>query len=96
MKKIILATFYFLFFSCNTTQKNSSTDVINSWTEDEKDFIFKQCISWGLSSGTMDVERSNEYCYCVLGILEENFENGQTTIEAMEKNRDLRLLYEGC
>ena len=96
MRKILFITLSFILFSCNTTQKNSSTDIENTWSDQERDFIFKQCVNWGLSAGNMDIERSNEYCYCVLGILEENFENGQTTIEEFEKNRGLMELYQGC
>ena len=93
MKKIILLTFSFLIFSCNTpTAKTNSLE----WSDDGKDFIFKQCISWGLSAGNMTVDKANEYCYCTLDIIIENFDNAQDVIDKMLLDRSLMLLYEGC
>jgi len=92
MKKIIFIIFYFLFFSCNTGNKNSI-----KWTDEEKDDVFKNCITFAMEVDKMDAEQANRYCYCTLDILIKNFENKQIAEEHLLKDPSLRVTwYENC
>ncbi len=92
MRKIILITFCFLFFSCNTNQKNSI-----KWTDTEKDEIFKECIRFAIEIDKMGSETANKYCYCTLDILLEKYENKQIAEEQIAEDPSQRLVwYEGC
>ena len=93
MKKIILATFYFLFFSCNTTHKNSNLSI---WTEEEKDDVFKRCMKYSMEIENLNVEKANEYCYCSLDVLVENFENYQIAQKQISLDNSLRDLWVHC
>ena len=53
-------------FSCNTNQKNSL-----GWTDNDKDFVFEECIRYALVAEAMSKESANEYCYCSLDIIIE-------------------------
>jgi hypothetical protein len=93
MKNIIIITFSIILLSC-TNVKNTST--LTEWSEEDKDIIFKQCISWGLSSKNMDISEANDYCYCSLEIIIENFKNRDDVIEQMEIDRSQSDLWIGC
>ena len=66
------------------------------WSDDDKDIIFKQCISWGLSAGKMNIKEANDYCYCSLEIIIENFKNRDDVIEQMEIDSSQSDLWIGC
>ena len=89
MRKIILITFCFIFFSCNTNQKNSIR-----WTDDDKDFVFKSCIEFAMEVDNMDAEKSNNYCYCSLDIIVENFENLEEAQLQIGLDNSLRLIWD--
>ena len=91
MKKIILITFCFLSFSCNTNQKNSV-----KWTDNDKDFLFEECIRYALLAEAMSKESANEYCYCSLDIILEQFENRQDAQQRISVNPGLVLEWEKC
>tara|TARA_B100001964_G_scaffold174080_1_gene191746 strand:+ start:128 stop:412 length:285 start_codon:yes stop_codon:yes gene_type:complete len=93
MKKIILATFYFLFFSCNTTHKNSNLSI---WTDEEKNDVFKTCMKYSMEIENLNVEKANEYCYCSLDVLVENFENRQIAQKQISLDNSLRDLWVHC
>ena len=89
MRKIIVVTFCFLFFSCNANQKNPS-----KWTEAEKDDLFKECIKFAMEIDNMNDEKANEYCYCSLDIIVKNFENKQMANKQIGLDNNLRLLWD--
>jgi len=91
MKKIILITFCFLFFSCNTNQKNSV-----KWTDLEKDFVFEECIRYAIGAETMSKDSANVYCYCSLDIIIEQYENRQDALQKISENPGLVLEWEKC
>ena len=61
MKNIIIITLSILFFSCNSSNKN-----VESWTEEEKDILFSECIKYATEIEKMNIEKANDYCYCSL------------------------------
>ena len=89
MRKIILITFCFLFFCCNTNQKNPV-----KWTDDDKDLVFQQCIVFAMEVDNMDSEKANNYCYCSLEIIVENFENLEVTQNQISLDDGLRLIWD--
>ena len=91
MRKIILITFCFLFFCCNTNQKNPV-----KWTDDDKDLVFQQCITFAIEVDNMDSEKANNYCYCSLDIIIENFENRNILNEKISNDASYRDLWSGC
>ena len=91
MRKIILITFCFLCFSCNTNQKNSL-----GWTDNDKDFVFEECIRYALVAEAMSKESANEYCYCSLDIIIEQFENRADAQKRISNNPGLVLEWEKC
>ena len=91
MKNIIIITFSFLFFSCNSSNKN-----IESWTEEEKDILFSECIKYATEIEKMNIEKANDYCYCSLDIIIENFENRNILNEKISNDASYRDLWSGC
>tara|TARA_B100000029_G_C16915676_1_gene719425 strand:- start:116 stop:397 length:282 start_codon:yes stop_codon:yes gene_type:complete len=92
MRKIILITFCFLSFSCNTNQKNPI-----KWTDKDKDEVFAECISFAMEIDKMNAEKANNYCYCALDILVERFENKKIAGEQIGKDPSQRLIWhENC
>ena len=89
MRKIILITFCFLFFCCNTNQKNPV-----KWTDDDKDLVFQQCITFAIEVDNMDSEKANNYCYCSLDIIIENFENKEVAQNQISLDNELRLMWD--
>ena len=89
MRKIILITFCFLFFCCNTNQKNPV-----KWTDDDKDLVFQQCIAFAIEVDNMDSEKANNYCYCSLDIIIENFENKEVAQNQISLDNELRLMWD--
>ena len=91
MKNIILVTFSFLFFSCNSSNK-----MVESWTEEEKDTLFSECIKYATEIEKMNIEKANDYCYCSLDIIVENFENKKVANEKISNDTSYRDLWAGC
>ena len=91
MKNIIIVTFSFLFFSCNSSNKN-----VESWTEEEKDILFSECIKYATEIEKMNIEKANDYCYCSLDIIVENFENRNILNEKISNDASYRDLWSGC
>jgi len=91
MKNIILITLSILFFSCNSSIKK---EVV--WTEEEKDDVFKECIKYVTDIEKMNIEKANDFCYCSLDIIIENFENKEVADEKISKDNSLRSLWQGC
>ena len=91
MKNIIIVTFSFLFFSCNSSNKN-----VESWTEEEKDILFSECIKYATEIEKMNIEKANDYCYCSLDIIIENFENRNILNEKISNDASYRDLWSGC
>ena len=91
MKNIIIITFSFLFFSCNSSNK-----MVESWTEEEKDTLFSECIKYATEIEKMNIEEANDYCYCSLEIIIENFKNRDDVIEQMEIDSSQSDLWIGC
>ena len=91
MKNIIIITFSFLFFSCNSSNKN-----VESWTEEEKDILFSECIKYATEIEKMNIEKANDYCYCSLDIIIENFENRNILNEKISNDARYRNLWSGC
>ena len=91
MKNIIVITFFFLFISCNSSNKK-----LESWTLEEKDDVFKECIKYAIDIDKMNIEKANDYCYCSLDIIIENFENKEVADEKISKDNSLRSLWQGC
>ena len=91
MKNIIIITFSFLFFSCNSSNKN-----VESWTEEEKDILFSECIKYATEIEKMNIEKANDYCYCSLDIIIENFENRNILNEKISNDASYRDLWSGC
>ena len=91
MKNIIIITFSFLFFSCNSSNKN-----VESWTEEEKDILFSECIKYATEIEKMNIEKANDYCYCSLDIIIENFENRNILNEKISNDASYRDLWVGC
>lgn len=91
MKNIIIITFSFLFFSCNSSNKN-----VESWTEEEKDILFSECIKYATEIEKMNIEKANDYCYCSLDIIIENFENRNILNEKISNDASYRELWSGC
>ena len=91
MKNIILITLSILFFSCNSSIKK---EVV--WTEEEKDDVFKECIKYVTDIEKMNIEKANDFCYCSLDIIIENFENKEDADEKISKDNSLRSLWQGC
>ena len=91
MKNIIIITFSFLFFSCNSSNKN-----VESWTEEEKDILFSECIKYATEIEKMNIEKANDYCYCSLDIIVENFENRNILNEKISNDASYRDLWSGC
>ena len=89
MRKIILITFCFLFFCCNTNQKNPV-----KWTDDDKDLVFQQCIAFAIEVDNMDSEKANNYCYCSLDIIIENFESKEVAQNQISLDNGLRLMWD--
>ena len=89
MRKIILITFCFLFFCCNTNQKNPV-----KWSDDDKDLVFQQCIAFAIEVDNMDSEKANNYCYCSLDIIIENFENKEVAQNQISLDNELRLMWD--
>ena len=63
MRKIILITFCFLFFSCNINQKKSI-----KWSDTDQDEVFEECIEFAMEIDKMDSEQANKYCWIVLNL----------------------------
>ena len=57
MRKIILITFCFLFFSCNINQKKSI-----KWSDTDQDEVFEECIEFAMEIDKRDSEQANKYC----------------------------------
>ena len=93
MKNIIIISLSILLLSCVNVNNNAT---LTEWSDDDKDIIFKQCISWGLSAGKMDIKEANDYCYCSLEIIIENFKNRDNVIEQMEIDSSQSDLWIGC
>jgi len=91
MKNIIVITFFFLFISCNSSNKK-----VESWTEEEKDDVFKECIKYAIEIEKMNIEKANDYCYCSLDIIVENFENKKVANEKISNDASYRDLWSGC
>ena len=91
MRKIILITFCFLFYCCNTNQKNPV-----KWTDDDKDLVFEECIKYAIFSETMSRESANKYCYCSLDIILEQYENREDALKRISSNPGLVLEWEKC
>ena len=91
MKNIIIITFSFLFFSCNSSNK-----MVESWTEEEKDTLFSECIKYAIEIEKMNIEKANDYCYCSLDIIVENFENKKVANEKISNDTSYRDLWAGC
>jgi len=91
MKNIIVITFFFLFISCNSSNKK-----VESWTEEEKDDVFKECVKYAIDIEKMNIEKANDYCYCSLDVIIENFENKDDADEKISKDTSLRSLWQGC
>ena len=91
MKNIILITLSILFFSCNSSIKK---EVV--WTEEAKDDVFKECIKYVTDIEKMNIEKANDFCYCSLDIIIENFENKEVADEKISKDNSLRSLWQGC
>ena len=90
MKNIIIITFSFLFFSCNSSNKK-----VESWTEEDKDIVFRECINYSLDR-FMELDEANEFCYCSLDIIIQNFDNREIATEQISKNPSLSNLWIGC
>jgi len=91
MKNIITITFFFLFISCNSSNKK-----LESWTPEEKDDVFKECVKYAIDIEKMNIEKANDYCYCSLDVIIENFENKEDADEKISKDTSLRSLWQGC
>ena len=91
MKNIIIITFSFLFFSCNSSNK-----MVESWTEEEKDTLFRECIKYATEIEKMNIEKANDFCYCSLDIIVENFENKKVANEKISNDASYRDLWAGC
>ena len=91
MKNIILITLSILFFYCNSSIKK---EVV--WTEEEKDNVFKECIKYATDIEKMNIEKANDFCYCSLDIIIENFENKEVADEKISKDNSLRSLWQAC
>tara|TARA_B100002019_G_C20975787_1_gene453384 strand:- start:160 stop:441 length:282 start_codon:yes stop_codon:yes gene_type:complete len=91
MKNIIIITFSFLFFSCNSSNKE-----VGSWTEEEKDTLFSECIKYATETEKMNIKKANDYCYCSLEIIIENFDNKVIADEKISNDNRLRSLWKAC
>ena len=91
MKNIIIITLSILFFSCNSSNKK-----IEVWTKEEKDVLFSECIKYATETEKMNNEKANDYCYCSLDIIIENFENKKIANEKIASDINYRDLWAGC
>ncbi|MFL2628719.1 MAG: hypothetical protein ACJ0OQ_03045 [Candidatus Marisimplicoccus sp.] len=91
MRKIILITFCFLFFACNTNEKNTI-----KWTEDEKDLTYKECITYAMDIRGMDIDKSDAYCQCNIDVLVSNFKNNEDARIKIGNDTSLRSMFDVC
>tara|TARA_X000000368_G_scaffold193077_1_gene152286 strand:- start:249 stop:530 length:282 start_codon:yes stop_codon:yes gene_type:complete len=90
MKNLILIISSLIFVSCNSNQSK-----ISKWTDEEKDMVFKECISYAIDQ-LEDIDKSNDYCYCTLKILTTEFENKADAETKIGNDPSLRIKFEGC
>ena len=78
MKKYHYIIILIFIFSCKS--KNQSEI---SWTDKEKDLVFKECFDYQQADTESMKEYANEYCYCTLDLIVDKYNN------LTEANKDL-------
>ena len=78
MKKYHYIIILIFIFSCKS--KNQSEI---SWTDKEKDQVFKECIDYAYTKASIGKNNASEYCYCTLDKLVDKYNN------LTEANKDL-------
>jgi len=53
-------------------------------------------VKYAIDIEKMNIEKANDYCYCSLDVIIENFENKDDADEKISKDTSLRSLWQGC
>ena len=91
MKKYHYIIILIFIFSCKS--KNQSEI---SWTDKEKDQVFKQCIDYAYTKASIGKNNASEYCYCTLDKLVDKYNNLTEVKELNNYSITLNDLFSPC
>ena len=85
MKNLKYSILFCIISSCNSYSSDSYV-----WTEEEKDNLFKECVKISIEIEKLNIDKANEYCYCSLDYITNNFKNLNEVQEKLNLNPDFR------
>ena len=88
MKNILLLIIIIINFSCDSIVNKEG-----AWTDEDKDFIFKQCISEEIDINNKSIEDANEFCYCAIQEITNKFINKEAAFEEVSRNPDIKSVW---
>ena len=88
MKNILLLIIIIINFSFDSIVNKEG-----AWTDEDKDLIFKQCISEEIDINNKSIEDANEFCYCAIQEITNKFINKEAAFEEVSRNPDIKSVW---